>query len=79
MAALDRIRSCVLTRWKDMRREFRHADPGASGIIDSDQLRQTLRNNRADLGEDEFAELLDYFDRGRMDKINYNDFIRYFF
>ncbi|VDI45640.1 Hypothetical predicted protein [Mytilus galloprovincialis] len=74
--AMIRVRDCVLEHWKEMRRTFRNVDSGNTGIVDSLEFRQILRQFNVNLSEEEFFHLLSYYDKNLDGKVSYNDFIR---
>lgn len=74
--AMIRVRDCVLDNWKEMRRVFRNVDNLNTGIVDSLQFRQVLRQFNVNLSEEEFFHLLSYYDKNLDGNISYNDFIR---
>lgn len=74
--AMVRVRDCVLDNWKEMRRVFRNTDNHNTGVVDSLQFRQILRQFNVNLSEEEFFHLLSYYDKNLDGNISYNDFIR---
>ena len=73
-----RLRRCVLDHWKDMRKEFRSKDPSGKGVLSPVEFRQILRNYNTNLTEEEFYDLMTYYDPKMQGQICYNDFIRAF-
>ena len=43
LSARSRVRKCVITHWKDMKKEFRLADPSATGQCHVDDFRCVFR------------------------------------
>lgn len=74
--ALEKLRDCIMSGWKDMRRDLRAADP--SGLVSTDQFRQALRNIKVDLDEEDFFDIAVHFEDRKTKKIRYDDFFRYF-
>lgn len=74
--AMMRLRESVTTNWKEMRRMFRMYDAAGTGLVESTDFRQVLRQFSVNLDEDEFYYLLSYYDKNMDGKISYNDFIR---
>jgi len=74
--AMLRIQGCVQKNWKDMRREFRTHDSKGSGTVTSNEFRQVLRNNNANLSEDEFFHITTFYDKNTNGHIGYNEFIK---
>ena len=76
--AMLRVKDCVVTNWKKMRRIFRSIDPTAQGVITSHEFRGVLRQFNINLSEEEFFHLMNYYDRSLEGKVSYNDFLRAF-
>ncbi|XP_072165535.1 EF-hand calcium-binding domain-containing protein 6-like isoform X2 [Diadema setosum] len=78
LEAMLRIRDNIVSNWKKMRRIFRTIDPTAEGVISTLQFRDVLRQFSINLSEEEFYQLMSYYDKDLNGKVSYNDFIRAF-
>ena len=59
----------------ELRKEFNKIDLDGSGVICIDELRATVRNCHASLGEDQLEHILSEVDTNGMGVINYHEFI----
>ena len=74
--AMIRLKGCARESWKEMRRQFRQFDPSGAGYVEALDFRQVLRNSGANLSENEFFHLMNYYDTAMDGRVNYNDFLR---
>lgn len=76
--ALKRLRQCVIRNWRLMRRSFQVADPSKSDRVDIITFRQILKAQNVNLTEEEFFQIMSFYDKDFSASINYNSFLRAF-
>uniref|UniRef100_S4RH36 EF-hand domain-containing protein n=1 Tax=Petromyzon marinus TaxID=7757 RepID=S4RH36_PETMA len=78
LEAMLHLREQVLPNWRPMRRAFRAVDPSASGFLSAPDFRQVLKQFAINLTEDEFFQILNYYDGQLHNRVPYNAFLRTF-
>ena len=61
-----------------MRRDLTKLDTQNTGLLDSDAVRQILRNYKLNLDESEFHSLMSIYEKDLSGQINYKNFLRAF-
>ncbi|XP_061420303.1 EF-hand calcium-binding domain-containing protein 6 [Lethenteron reissneri] len=78
LEAMLHLRDQVLPNWRPMRRAFRAGDPSASGFLCAPDFRQVLKQFAINLTEEEFFQILNYYDGQLHNRVPYNAFLRTF-
>ncbi|KAM4748693.1 EF-hand calcium-binding domain-containing protein 6 [Rhinophrynus dorsalis] len=73
-----RIQPKILDCWRPMRRTFQSCDEARSGYVGVQDFRQVLRKYGINLSEEDFFQILGFFDKDLKAKISYNDFLKEF-
>jgi len=73
-----KLRERLLHCWKEMRRTFRTYDIHAFGFISPKIFRSVLEQYSISLSEEDFFNLMSYYDHRMVGRIPYNEFLRAF-
>lgn len=76
--ALKRLRQCVMKNWRLMQRSFQVADPSKTDHVDIITFRQILKCHNVNLTEEEFFQIMSFYDKNFSASINYFSFLRAF-
>ncbi|NXU47038.1 EFCB6 protein, partial [Turnix velox] len=77
-SAMLRIQPQILHCWRPMKHTFKSYNESQTGLLHIADFRQVLHEYRIDLTEEEFFNILEYYDKNLSSKISYNDFLRAF-
>lgn len=72
------LRQKIRSQWKDLLQAFRAADKDKSGTLDDAELRRVLHRFNVDLGDSQFAELMQEIDEDRDGQVSYAEFMKFF-
>jgi len=73
-----RLRGRLLHCWKEMRRTFRTHDLHAIGVVSPATFRNVLAEYSIVLNEEDFFNLMSYYDHAMLGRVPYNEFLRAF-
>lgn len=78
LAIMMSLKQKIPMFWKEMRRTFKLMDTKGDGFVTSAVFRQVLRRFTINLTEEDFFNLLSFYDPKMEGRIPYNEFIRAF-
>ncbi|CAH1799481.1 unnamed protein product [Owenia fusiformis] len=73
-----KLREKIKRNWKDIQRQCRICDPGNTGQIDVDAMKEIIQRCGAMMTEFEFVQLSTKYDLKNSGKFSYQDFLRHF-
>ncbi|EDV26886.1 uncharacterized protein TRIADDRAFT_54259 [Trichoplax adhaerens] len=71
-----RIKGSIKQQWKSIRRTCKSYDSKNTGYVTQLQFRDILHQYRVDISEDDFFQLMVYYNKDLTNKIQYNEFLK---